>query len=228
MLPPVTNILRSKRQHVMGRVADSPAVPRRAQHEVPKVSQPTRPTRHRAMASPQPHAKRGNAIGPLDRPGPSGGGAPLQYSTRTPPSNPSKQAQRHTRNGRSILSSPVLHAAQATGPHPQFPNPARKRRPRAPARPDHTARLTRPSRPEASPPVLRPRSRRRTLPLGFRRAGIAGDGLERGDGGGPGGRAAGGGLVHAAAACPGVLLPLHRPTLLLQVDQPPQVQPLLV
>jgi len=89
-----------------------------SQHEVPKAhhsteaQRPHSPLGHIAMASPQPHAKRGNAIGPLDRPGPSGGGAPLQYSTRTPPSNPSKQAQRHTRNGRSILSSPGLHATQ--------------------------------------------------------------------------------------------------------------------
>jgi len=54
------------------------------------------------------------------------------------------------------------------------------------------------------------------------------DGLELCDGGRPGGRAAGGGLVDTAAPRLRVLLPLHRPTILLQVDQPPQVQPLLV
>ena len=54
------------------------------------------------------------------------------------------------------------------------------------------------------------------------------DGLELCDGGRPGGRAAGGGLVDTAAPRLRVLLPLHRPPILLQVDQPPQVQPLLV
>jgi len=54
------------------------------------------------------------------------------------------------------------------------------------------------------------------------------DGLELCDGGRPGGRAAGGGLVDTAAPRRRVLLPLHRPPILLQVDQPPQVQPLLV
>jgi hypothetical protein len=39
----------------------------------------------------------------------------------------------------------------------------------------------------------------------------ASDGLELCDGGGPDGRAAGGGLVDAAAPCIRVLLPLHRP-----------------
>ncbi len=84
---------------------------------------------------------------------------------------------------------------------------------------------------EASPPTRHLLSRSPDFLAGGELVGSGGgggDGLELRDCGGSGGRAAGGGLVDAAAPRLRVLLPLHRPAILLQVDQPPQVQPLLV
>ncbi|KAM0851666.1 hypothetical protein ACQ4PT_052273 [Festuca glaucescens] len=103
-----------------------------------------------------------------------------------------------------LLSSPRTRTRQAS---PEK-SPNRRRQPKARklsrARPDH------PCPAPHAPPPARPLARL-SVSRGLAGDWIAGHGLERGDGGGPGGRAAGGGLVHAAAPRPGVLLPLHRP-----------------